>query len=1238
MIPGSANPLLLGQTDSDYQIERSLRFNSGDDAYLSRQPSSAGNRKTWTWSGWVKRSKLGGNQSLFSAAYPANETLLIFDNSNRLVFWNFVSGSYAGQKTSTAVFRDCSAWYHITLVWDSGNSTAADRIKIYVNGARIDTFSTSVDPAQNTESIVNDVRAHRIGDYSENASYNLGGYLADVHLIDGQALVPSDFGETDDNGVWQPKKFNGKYGPLVNQSQTWSTTITTSTLANTDPAYYAKLYSGNPSNNNGVMGVGGNAGSSFTLTIPASVVGSTISVTSVYSMSFQVNGGASNVMDTTVSLPSGIRTITITGTGGNSGTASGVYIDGKLLVDSGVSVADNSFHLDFADNSSNAALGTDTSGNGNTWTVNNLNAAAAGLATANQGFDVITYTGTGSTRSIGGLSFAPDFVWIKGRSTGSNTIQHVLQDTVRGTNSLLTSNANYKEADLGTHWGYISSFNSDGFTLTPGAGGPDHNNYNNLPYVAWCWKAGGAASSNTYGTIISSVSANNTYGFSVVSFTDGGSACTVGHGLSIAPKMIIAKFRGAAGNWSVYHEAIGNDHRLKLNLVDVKQSGNDWWNATSPTSSVFSLGSNLVANTTQIAYCWSEIPGFSKISSYAGSNSSQTIECGFEPAFVIIKCTTSGNDWIVQDNARGIEVLRPNLANAEFGGNYVSFTSTGFTLNTSDGRSNSSGDTYIYAAFATKPDQSVIDSLVDTPTNEATPTDTGAGGEVVGNYATFNPLDKTSGITLSDGNLKATGQANGSDRVRGTIAIPRSGKWYFEFTLGSAFYGYIGISNIDGTKLVGRNEDGRKYTEAGHVSTPFASITAGDIVGVALDNNTTLTFYKNGVAESTTVSVDSNTDYFAMANFYNAIYILNCGQRAFDYPVSGYKSLNTASLPTPTIADGSQYFDVALWTGNNSTQSLTGFNFGPDLFWSKSRSTTWNNGFHDIVRGTNKLLRGDTTGAEYTAASPNESITSFNADGVTFGADGAAATVNYSGTYVGWAWDAGTSTVSNTDGTITSQVRANPSAGFSIVSYTGGSANSTVGHGLGAAPYLIICKSRNQGSAGWDVYHRSLGKDKFLILNENYAEGVYSNHWGTSEPNSTVFGVSQQNYFNNHGDMIAYCFAPVAGYSAMGSYTGDQTSYPFVFTGFKPAWLLLKAASRTGDWILVDAKRNTSNVVNYYLYPNSSGAESTYPIVDFLSNGFKLQYSGGLLNENSQTYAYLAFASHPFASNGGLAR
>ena len=533
------------------------------------------------------------------------------------------------------------------------------------------------------------------------------------------------------------------------------------------------------------------------------------------------------------------------------------------------------------------------------------------------------------------------------------------------------------------------------------------------------------------------------------------------------------------------------------------------------------------------------------------------------------------------------------------------------------------------------------DSLLDTPTNYDDGTNVG------GNYCTWNFLNKSTVITLSNGNLE-TSQTSTKGKVLGTIGVT-SGKWYWEVTATSPGYGgsLVGIAKANSTLTNGVGEDanswsyannGNKYTNNTGSGYGY-SYGSGDTIGVAFNADAgTLTFYKNGTSQGQAYSGLTSGPYFPAVGNDGYNYITNFGQRgSFIYtPPTGHLALCTTNLPDPTIADGSTAFDVALWTGNNSTQSLTGFNFSPDLFWSKSRSTTWNNGIHDIVRGTNKLLRADTTGAEYTASSPNESITSFNSDGVTFGADGAAATVNYSGTYVGWAWDAGTSTVSNTDGSITSSVRASQTNGISIVSYTGSSSAVTVGHGLNAAPEMIIVKDRDSGVYNWQVAHIGIGADDSILLNTTGAATDY-NAWGNTRPTSTVFSLGAGTLgVNTPGnDMIAYCFAPVEGFSAFGSYEGNGSNNDaaFVYTGFKPRWIIIKNVDNYGsgyDWFIFDTERSKYNVTADILKANLSAGEYSFNSIDILSNGFKIRRNTNGINLNAHTHVWAAFAEHPF--------
>ena len=782
-----------GAGDTGYQIQRSVRLNSADSAYLSRTPSTTGNRRTWTWSGWVKQSNvITGYNHLFTNVNGIIIRLAQNPGNNRRIDFSSFNGSgFNWQLVTTAEFRDPSAWYHLVFVLDTTQATSSDRAKIYVNGVLQNAFNIAIYPTQNYQDTVNNTVSHRIGDYNgTNSTFFLNGYLADVHFIDGQALAASDFGEFDDNGVWQPKAYTGSYGT-------------------------------------------------------------------------------------------------------------------------------NGFHLPFSDNSTAAALGTDTSGNSNTWTVNNISVTAD------------------------------------------------------------------------------------------------------------------------------------------------------------------------AGN----------------------------------------------------------------------------------------------------------------------------------------------------------------DSLVDVPTN-GTETDTGAGGEVRGNYATLNPLNKGSTVTLSNGNLDfASGAVYNS--AFSTIGVT-SGKWYMEATAGTFANDFVlGISNdVVGSTYVGGTSgsyayeaaNGAKYNNTSSTTTGYSTYTTGDIISVAFDaDNGKVFFAKNGVwQESGNPATGANPAYSGLTA---GPYFFGCsagnggtftganfGQRPFAYTApSGFKALCTTNLPDPVVAKPSEVMDVALYTGNGSTQTISGLEFSPDLVWIKNRAAADNNKLLDTVRGATEELESNTTDAEVTNA---DGLTAFNSDGFDLGVDAEYNTNTEA--YVAWTWDAGSSTVTNTDGSITSQVRANASAGFSIVTYTGnGTAGATVGHGLGVEPHFIICKSRS-GSTGWLVYHKSLGNTNYLILNATDASAAAAGAWNNTTPTSSVFTIGTGSFVNTNGaTQVSYCFAPVDGYSAFGSYTGSADG-PFVYTGFRPRWVLTKRTDSAENWIIHDTARDQYNVTTKELIPNSTSAEGSTTPFDILSNGFKLRDSGGSINASGGTYIYAAFAENPF--------
>jgi len=328
------------------------------------------------------------------------------------------------------------------------------------------------------------------------------------------------------------------------------------------------------------------------------------------------------------------------------------------------------------------------------------------------------------------------------------------------------------------------------------------------------------------------------------------------------------------------------------------------------------------------------------------------------------------------------------------------------------------------------------------------------------------------------------------------------------------------------------------------------------------------------------------------------------------------------------------YFNTKLYTGNGSTQSITGVGFQPDMVWTKVRSTTDNHNLEDAVRGAGETLYPDLTLAEYTDAT---AITSFDSDGYSIGSQG---NVNANTqTFVSWNWLASNTTASNTDGSITSTVSANTTAGFSIATYTGNNTNAqTIGHGLGVAPKVYIIKRRDSTSA-WGMYHGSLGANKYLQLESTNAEATDTGIWNNTAPTSSVLSIGNAGYFNNAsgGTYVCYAFAEKNGYSKFGSYTGNgNADGAFIYTGFKPAFVITKCSSNAENWDMFDNKRNTFNVVDKILKPSATNGESTFTTMDFVSNGFKHRNSDAEFNSSGRTYIYMAFAEEPLVGTNNI--
>ena len=331
-----------------------------------------------------------------------------------------------------------------------------------------------------------------------------------------------------------------------------------------------------------------------------------------------------------------------------------------------------------------------------------------------------------------------------------------------------------------------------------------------------------------------------------------------------------------------------------------------------------------------------------------------------------------------------------------------------------------------------------------------------------------------------------------------------------------------------------------------------------------------------------------------------------------------------------TINKSSDYFNTKLYTGNGGTQSID-VGFQSDFTWLKSRTETKNNILIDAVRGSSKDIISNSANAENTDATR---ITGFDSDGFNLGSS--STTNTNSQNYVSWNWKANGTGVSNTSGSINSTVSANTASGFSVVKWTNSTSNAgTIGHGLGVAPKMILVKTTS-GTYNWYVYHKSIGAGNFLELNGTVGSQASANLFDNTEPTTSVFSTGTNPAFINN-TMIAYCFAEKQGYSKFSSYIGGGSNFPFIYTGFKPAFVMLKKTSGTGNWQLFDNKRAGYNPDNDVLRPNLSNVECTSCVeIDMLSNGYKLKNTDGDGNTSGGTYIYMAFAEAPLVGTNNV--
>jgi len=331
------------------------------------------------------------------------------------------------------------------------------------------------------------------------------------------------------------------------------------------------------------------------------------------------------------------------------------------------------------------------------------------------------------------------------------------------------------------------------------------------------------------------------------------------------------------------------------------------------------------------------------------------------------------------------------------------------------------------------------------------------------------------------------------------------------------------------------------------------------------------------------------------------------------------------------------YFDISTWTA--TTSAISNLNFSPDWVWIKSTDSGNSHILFDTIRGANERISSASNIAESTRT---DELMSFDSNGYTLGSSGNTNDTNpFNASYVGWSWrGSDSSAASNTDGSITSTVSVNTTAGFSIVSWTGTGANATVGHGLGVAPKMVIIKNRSD-AYDWIIYNQNIGNTGFLRLNTTAAYDTGINMFQNTDSTSSVFSISSHGAVNTSGNnFIAYCFAEKKGFSKFGSYTGNgSTDGTFIYTGFKPAFVMVKSSSLAGeDWNIIDNKRDPFNNGYHQLVANSNNAENTTDTSrnNFYSNGFKLGTTNSAYNGSGVTYIYMAFAENPLVGTNNI--
>ena len=1331
-----------GSGGGEYEISKSLRFSSADSSGLYRTPSTESNRSTWTWSGWVKRGAVSGdNQPFLTANDGPGESFFVgwhgYYNDGRedCIEINNVGGVGDGYITDNT-FRDTAAWYHIVLALDTTQDDSTQRIKLWVNGVAQTWQQTSNAPSQGALYKVNSISAHSIGNTQNSWTGQgiLDSYVADVYFIDGQALPASDFGEFDSNGLWQPKTFTGTYSENIVYSNISS--ISNGSAAGAHPL--TQGFNGDLNNRFEGDTVGAYVEIPYTATVTAgsvevyaAVAGGTPCVIQLYNgntlVETQSSGTPGSRWHNPTTYTGDITKLRISRTS-RAPEFNAIRINGVILQDN---MGLNSYRLNFSDTSSSTALGTDTSGNGNNWTVVNLDA-------------------TPSTTTISRLRFKTDWNWMYVSAIEINGTQ-LTTGTLDNSGGVWTDPDKWKNTLFGAgNETYSQAARQDWFDVTLSTPIADFQNIKIYVYL----DSIAGSTTNVFelelffsdGNSIKREYAGNTDApngnFNQRSWQDFGNYLVFASSYLDSPTPISQTDTGVGGqlvgnyatlnplddrlfdNGPTYTLSNGNltcsmsggsanaskNRGLCTSNWHIPEGGKWYWEVTveKVTNDDFAMGiaSDIVRgyyetsnNPKPGAYLLRQNGVFFHPTGQV--NSSATYTDGDIIGIAVDFSSTSSGSIEFYKNGTSIYSFPVVRAQGPFsfaaGTDAGSGPSPGYVIHANFGQRqfsdaaptgykclcslNLTNEIPISAEqFAVKGYQADGIAGSFTGYDFAPGFIWSKGRDAVGGNVTEQPRHRLYDIVRGVGLRLCTDNSDVEDFGSSTLTSFNSDGFSYGTSteLNDSDQNYVLWTWNGGTggrtytvKVV--NDSGNKYQfddsgqssktlelEEGSTYVFDVSDSSVDSHPFVLGTSPNANEYSTGVTytlDGTDVSYSLWTSNFSVATTRTLTITIPASAPTLYYWCSVHSGMggqiNTNVEAGSTIVTGSLNttgFDQsqnwsANYSGNQGIQPTMAFDgTGPRQNAYAHTSSSLSLTFSPALSGRIVVYGGTGGTSQQTFSLSDGSILRSNKQYTTdpyweeldFGVKSNITSLVCNNGYAlygirvdGKLLVDSTVTLGNFP-SIDSVVRTNPTAGFSMVKWDNPSSTVSVAHGLGSKPDLIITKARDSSSDQWQTYHKDLGPYLKLYLSDTNSE-VSTSVWDSYAPTEGFF------YFNDStlSEWIAYCWSEVPGYSRIGNYNGNSNDNgPFVYTGFAPAFVMIRNKTNTANWIIYDTFRDDSNVSLGRLYPDNTDAESIQPdhAIDILSNGFKIRNgSNANFNVSGNNYLFAAFAEHPFS-------